>query len=230
MGEFSIPNSQSDLHEFLPHRSLFEANGQNSNSNTRQVSIPFKNELVFETSERSREFINENSQHSFISLGNKSLNDLNLNKSNGFHNINPIMEIESISNAGKENSIKMHSNDMIAIGEPEDSKKSSSRAVNSNLPKVLAKDCTPIKDFELGFIRRIRVKAKVMKKSVLRKFERNHAENRVFTVELVDAEGSMIQGSFFGDVAKTNYPLILENHVYVFTGGKIRAANPKFQT
>lgn len=212
---------QNELDSLTFQKPIFESIDPNSNSNTRAVPIQFRNELVFDSSEAEKD-INGNSQHSLFSLGGKSVNGNS--KSNGFQKANGIMESESFTNLGKEN----HGNK--PLGEDMERKIMEEQQVVKNLPKVPAKDCTPIKDLVPGITTKVKLKAKVMKKSVLRKFERNRVENRVFTIELVDAEGGMIQGSFFGDPAKTNYPRILENHVYVFTGGKIKAANPQFQT
>ena len=81
----------------------------------------------------------------------------------------------------------------------------------------------------VGFSTGFTLKAKISKKSALRTYNKNGSEGHVFSIDLVDSSGE-IQGSFFGEAAVENYDTLVEGRVYLFTGGTVKDANPRFQT
>jgi len=47
-------------------------------------------------------------------------------------------------------------------------------------------------------------------------------------VELVDAGGGEIRGTFFNEECEKWYPLLQEGNVYVISGGRIKVANQRY--
>ena len=72
------------------------------------------------------------------------------------------------------------------------------------------------------------IKARVFKKSVLRTYKNAKGEGHILTLDLIDKEGTIIQGTMFNENAKKWFEIIQENKVYTFSGGKISLANKKF--
>ena len=50
----------------------------------------------------------------------------------------------------------------------------------------------------------------------------------MFSIELVDEGGGEIRGTFFNEECEKWYPLMEEGIVYVFSGGRIKAADKKY--
>ena len=89
-------------------------------------------------------------------------------------------------------------------------------------------DVTPISHL-VGFSSGFTLKAKIIKKSTMRKYQKNGGEGQVFSIDIADSSAE-IQGSFFGEAATENYEGLTEGRVYFFTGGTVKDANPRFQT
>ena len=100
---------------------------------------------------------------------------------------------------------------------------------HKKLSELSLDDFTPISAL-VGFTTGFTIKAKIIKKTNIRSYQKNGSEGQVFSIEIVDNDGGEIQGSFFGDAAKDFYPKLEEGHVYVFSGGTVKVANTKFQT
>lgn len=72
------------------------------------------------------------------------------------------------------------------------------------------------------------VKAKVVSKGPKRSFTRKGAPSTVFTAELVDHQGTAIEGTFWKDAADKYYDLLEEGKVYVFARGSVKPANKNY--
>jgi replication factor A1 len=48
------------------------------------------------------------------------------------------------------------------------------------------------------------------------------------SIDLIDREGTLIQGTMFNETAEKWYPKIEENKVYVFANGKVGLSNKRF--
>jgi len=68
----------------------------------------------------------------------------------------------------------------------------------------------------------------VTKKYDIKKWNNARGNGELFTVDLVDADGTQIQGTFFNQQVQKFYPGIKENKVYVVSIGAIKLANKKF--
>jgi len=73
-----------------------------------------------------------------------------------------------------------------------------------------------------------RIKVRVTKKYDIKKWNNARGTGELFTVDLVDADGTQIQGTFFNQQVQKFYPGIKENKVYVVSSGAIKLANKKF--
>jgi len=73
-----------------------------------------------------------------------------------------------------------------------------------------------------------KIKARVTKKSDLRQFTTQKGPGKVFSADLIDADGTQIQASFFNDAAEQFFPQIQENKVYLFSNGYVKLANKRF--
>lgn len=52
----------------------------------------------------------------------------------------------------------------------------------------------------------------------------------MFTVDLIDVDGTQILGSFLSEHVNQFYPLIHENKEYMVTGGQIKRSNKRVTT
>lgn len=73
-----------------------------------------------------------------------------------------------------------------------------------------------------------RIKVRVTKKYEVKKWNNARGNGELFTVDLVDADGTQIQGTFFNQQVPKFYSAIRENKVYVVSLGSIKLANKKF--
>lgn len=79
-------------------------------------------------------------------------------------------------------------------------------------------------------------KGRVTSKSDLRTFTKDNKDNTVFSVDMIDKEGSEITVTFFGDAATTYHSQLDVNAVYVMRNGSsnskpcgsVRMINSKF--
>lgn len=63
------------------------------------------------------------------------------------------------------------------------------------------------------------IKVKIQKKSAILKWRTAAAAGEMFTVDLIDVEGTQILGSFLCDQVPQFYPVIHESREYIVTGG-----------
>lgn len=72
------------------------------------------------------------------------------------------------------------------------------------------------------------IKARIMTKSDIRKFTNAKGNGSLFSIDLVDAKGDEIRGTFFGNAVDKWFPLLEEHKVYLFSGGKLKIADKKY--
>lgn len=73
------------------------------------------------------------------------------------------------------------------------------------------------------------IKARLTSKSDVRKFTNAKGEGCLFSIDLLDATGGEIRGTFFGALCcEKFYNLLAVNQVYFFSGGRLKIANKKF--
>ncbi|OHT09105.1 Replication protein A 70 kDa DNA-binding subunit [Tritrichomonas foetus] len=70
--------------------------------------------------------------------------------------------------------------------------------------------------------------ARVVQKSQKKNWTNNRGSGSLFSVTLKDKAGDEIRGTFFNEEAEKFYEEIEINHIYEITGGRIKAANTKF--
>jgi replication factor A1 len=73
-----------------------------------------------------------------------------------------------------------------------------------------------------------RIKVRVTKKYDVKKWNNARGTGELFTIDLVDAEGTQIQGTFFNQQVQKFFPMIKENKVYAVSGGSLKISNKKF--
>jgi len=76
------------------------------------------------------------------------------------------------------------------------------------------------------------IKARVTTKALTRTFQRRGASNdgKLFSVELLDAEGGQIRATFFNEAVDTYENLVQQGQVYYFSGGNLRIADKRYNS
>ena len=72
------------------------------------------------------------------------------------------------------------------------------------------------------------IKARVTSKSAKKTWNNARGEGCLFSVDLLDAEGSEIRGTFFKEAVDKFYDMLQEDQVYTFSGGRIKMANRQY--
>jgi replication factor A1 len=70
--------------------------------------------------------------------------------------------------------------------------------------------------------------ARVTAKSQTRTFRKGSGEGKVFSVDLLDAEGGEIRASFFNDAATLFQDKLVKGKCFTFSGGSVRVANRQY--
>lgn len=66
------------------------------------------------------------------------------------------------------------------------------------------------------------IKARITSKSDKRSWNNAKGQGTLFSVDLLDADGSEIRGTFFKDACDKFYPMLEQDRVYLFSGGKLK--------
>lgn len=84
------------------------------------------------------------------------------------------------------------------------------------------------------------IRARVTAKGAIRSFNKNAGQGgktqggtgggKVFSLQLLDAEGGEIQAMFFNEAAEEWFPKLAKGTVYTFSKGNVRVANRQFNT
>ena len=74
------------------------------------------------------------------------------------------------------------------------------------------------------------IKARVTSRSNIRTWSNDNGEGSFFSIELRDAAATTIRGTFFREAVGAFYDQIQVGNVYIFSGGRLKNANTKFNT
>eukprot|EP00752_Nemacystus_decipiens_P010206 g9095.t2 len=72
------------------------------------------------------------------------------------------------------------------------------------------------------------IKARVTKKADIRNWSNARGEGKLFSIELLDEQGSEIKGTFFNADAVKWFEQLQEGQVYSFSGGRVKVANKRY--
>jgi len=87
---------------------------------------------------------------------------------------------------------------------------------------------TPIRALQ-QFLGGWTIKARIANKSDIKRWDKGpNQSGQLFSITLVDAEGTEIRATFFRDAVDKYFEMIQENSVYTFSKGKIKLANKTF--
>ncbi|TNV83218.1 hypothetical protein FGO68_gene13126 [Halteria grandinella] len=75
-----------------------------------------------------------------------------------------------------------------------------------------------------------RIKARLIKKSERRSWKKDRSEGYLMNVEMIDEDGTKIQGTFFKEMVDKYELLLKENAVYMIAGGQIKESQVKYAT
>jgi len=78
--------------------------------------------------------------------------------------------------------------------------------------------------------RRWTIRARVQNKSVVRTWEKGSSTGKVFSTDLVDADGSEIRASFFQEAVDKFNDMLKVDKIYTFSRGNVRIANRQFNS
>ena len=93
--------------------------------------------------------------------------------------------------------------------------------------QILAPPLLPIS--ALGpYTPRWRLRARVTRKSEVRRFVNQRGQGQLFSVDLVDAEGGETRATFFGAAVEKFLSLVNPHNIYEISGGDVKIAKPKF--
>ena len=74
------------------------------------------------------------------------------------------------------------------------------------------------------------IRARILKKAELRQYKNARGEGVILSLDLIDAEGTMIQATCFNDTAKKFDEQVEQDKVYKIAGGQVKIANKKFSS
>jgi replication factor A1 len=72
------------------------------------------------------------------------------------------------------------------------------------------------------------IKARITNKSDIRRWSNAKGEGQLFNIELLDATGGEIRGTFFKENCEKWYPILEQGKVYTFSGGQLKVADRKY--
>ena len=72
------------------------------------------------------------------------------------------------------------------------------------------------------------IKARVVKKGDMRTWRNSRGEGRLFSIDLIDRDGTLIQATAFNEQADKFHAMLEPEQVYTFMNGSIKLANKKF--
>jgi ssDNA-binding replication factor A large subunit len=72
------------------------------------------------------------------------------------------------------------------------------------------------------------IKARVTNKAPMRTFKKGAGEGKVFSVDLLDADGGEIRASFFNDAAEKFEKVLAVKKCYTFGKGRAKVANSQY--
>jgi ssDNA-binding replication factor A large subunit len=75
-----------------------------------------------------------------------------------------------------------------------------------------------------------KIKARITKKHPMRSWKNAKSSGNILNIELMDTQGTQIQGTFFGREADDNYDKLEEGKCYLFSNGTVKLANQKYSS
>eukprot|EP01071_Lankesteria_metandrocarpae_P006425 Lankesteria_metandrocarpae@DN4352_c0_g1_i2.p1 len=87
--------------------------------------------------------------------------------------------------------------------------------------------CVPITGITT-FIAKWQIKARVTAKADMKKYNTARGEGKLFSVDLVDADGGEIRATFFNKGADKYHQMLQPNSVFFFSKGTVRQADKRF--
>lgn len=72
------------------------------------------------------------------------------------------------------------------------------------------------------------IKARVVKKGDMRNWRNSRGEGRLFSIDLIDRDGTLIQATAFNEQADKFHDMLEPDQVYTFMNGSVKLANKKF--
>ena len=88
---------------------------------------------------------------------------------------------------------------------------------------------TPIAGLNM-YQNRWTIKARVTKKDDIRTWQNAKGEGQLFSAELLDSSNMDMKCTFFREAVDKFYPMLEEDKVYTFSGGRLKAANLQYNT
>lgn len=62
----------------------------------------------------------------------------------------------------------------------------------------------------------------------MREYKNAKGTGKIYSFDLIDKEGTMIQATFFNENAERWYAKMTENKVYIIANGQVKMANKRF--
>ena len=145
-------------------------------------------------------------------------------------NNNSYVKPEPVGNGSMSVSPTRSSGGKNPYGRPSSS--SSSINASSNAPIVrssntVSTNYTLIKNLNL-YHSRWTIQARITSKSDIRTWSNAKGEGSLFTIELLDQEGTDIRCTFFKEAVDKFYSVLQEGQVYTFSGGRLKVANARW--
>lgn len=72
------------------------------------------------------------------------------------------------------------------------------------------------------------IKGRITNKGDIRKWSNAKGEGCLFSIDILDASGMDIRGTFFKEDAEKWFNILEPEKVYTFTGGRLKVANPQW--
>lgn len=89
---------------------------------------------------------------------------------------------------------------------------------------------TPIRDIN-PYSNKWTIKARVTRKADIKRWSNAKGEGTLFSIDLLDSQGTEIRATFFKEACDKFYPLIEEGKAYCFSGGKLKVVtNTQYTT
>ena len=96
-----------------------------------------------------------------------------------------------------------------------------------SVPNVPEDAYMPIKALN-QFTSDFTIKARIVKKGALRTYKNQRGEGKLLNVDLIDRDGTLIQGTFFGECAAKFADSLQEEGVYTFQNATVKLANKRY--
>ena len=114
-----------------------------------------------------------------------------------------------------------------ACSQPDSASLASPLAMSAMMPASAALPVVPIGQLS-SFMQRCRVIVRVLCKSEIRPFNNARGPGKLFSMDLMDAEGSFVRAACFNAAADKYFSLIQIKKTYEISGAAVKPGNPRF--